>query len=534
MYSRCPFSHPLIRHLQLNSLRGLLRRAEKEVNASENALLPINRLPPETLLHIFRLIILENKITSWSPSNASVIDADIWCLVEPIPGRAATIVSVCRRWRAVALADPALWTIISDRQDRRPLTIAGQCRAAIELRLLATPSQAVRELMESHGHRIRAIRWGKANVRPSELGILATPGCRLEKLVLGMSPHLPTIGASMITPILHTQTAYLRWLTLRDCNALPETPLPNLTGLHLDGYPGPGASSALHSLLACAHKLTDLVLSNVDLVDDAAISYTHVPVQLPHLSRLVFAGCISPESAAAFLARVDLPLSTSIRVHTEPHTPLFAGLARTPAFRDATDAYVSAERSDTILTGPNAAVCFVGQDALHVSASTSLRKVWLLGEGLQMRRSLRLPSFPQSIEDVVVHDAGLAVMLDVLQQRVSSVNTANENLGEFGSNLGLHDRQSDRRPEGATVTVLMTRFMTVSIVLAKLARWAEAQTTHVVIGYLPTYKGDRAYTREFESAFASLEIVDHMEEPRPALPDICLKTGHCLWPAWLE
>ncbi|EPT01289.1 hypothetical protein FOMPIDRAFT_111959 [Fomitopsis schrenkii] len=426
------------------------------------------------------------------PCNASVIDADIWCLVEPIPGRAATIVSVCRRWRAVALADPALWTIISDRQDRRPLTIAGQCRAAIELRLLATPSQAVRELMESHGHRIRAIRWGKANVRPSELGILATPGCRLEKLVLGMSPHLPTIGASMITPILHTQTAYLRWLTLRDCNALPETPLPNLTGLHLDGYPGPGASSALHSLLACAHKLTDLVLSNVDLVDDAAISYTHVPVQLPHLSRLVFAGCISPESAAAFLARVDLPLSTSIRVHTEPHTPLFAGLARTPAFRDATDAYVSAERSDTILTGPNAAVCFVGQDALHVSASTSLRK------------------------------------------RVSSVNTANENLGEFGSNLGLHDRQSDRRPEGATVTVLMTRFMTVSIVLAKLARWAEAQTTHVVIGYLPTYKGDRAYTREFESAFASLEIVDHMEEPRPALPDICLKTGHCLWPAWLE
>lgn len=531
--SRCQLAHgmdlqpcspnPLICQFQLNSLRGLLRRAEKEVNASENALLPVNRLPPEILLHIFRLVILQQKIVSRSSSNTSVRIGDIWSIMEPVPDRAATIISVCRRWRSAALADPGLWTVISDRQDRRPLTIAGQSRAAFELRLLATPSHAVRELLESEGHRVRAIQWDKANVRPIDLSVLATPGCRLEKLVLGMSLHSPTISASMFTPILHTQTAYLRWLTLHDCNVLPGTSLPNLTGLHLDGYPGPGASRALCSLLACAPKLTDLVLSRITLADGPTDFRAHAPLPLPSLRRLVFADGVSPESIAGFLAHVELPVSLSLRVHADP---VFAGLARTPAFRDATDAYFTSERSDVILTGPSAAVYCVQQDALHVLSHVSaLTRVWLLGEGLQ--KCGGVPSLPRSVRNVVVRDVGLAVVLDALQRSASS---ANAELEQVCSQLGCHDR----RPEQTTVNVLMTSFMSMNIVLAKLARLAEAQTTHVVVGCLPTYKGGRACPRGFESTFASLEIKDLAEEPRPTLPDVCMKTEHCLWPAWLQ
>ena len=518
-------------------MRGLLRRAEKEVNTSENALLPVNRLPPEILQHIFRLATRRNIARPQPLSNASIAAGDIWSLIEFIPDGASAIASVCRHWRSVFLADATFRVLIHDRQDRGPLTIARQSRAALELRLLATRSHAVLDLVKSEAHRIRAVHWEKANTRRSDLGLLATSGCRFEKLVLGMSPHLPAVEADILQPILNTQTAYLQWLTLRDCKNLPEIELPQLTGLHLDGCPGPEATRSLYALLARAPKLTDLVLSRVLLADSTETSLTRTPLPLPQLRRLVFADEVSPESIAAFLRCVDLSPDASIRVHAGPHPALFAGLMRTSAFRDATAVYVSTARDGVVISGPHAAVHFAAREMLcallgHVIAMNGLRmeEVWLLGD--VCRGAGLLPAFPQSVKRIVVHDVGLAVALGALQRREHREGCVDA--AKADSSLGPDCRFLDGRREGITVRVLMTRFMSVSSVLMKLASWAEARTTHVVVGCLPGYKGDRSCSPDFERSFASLEIRDQVEEPKPTLPDVCTKAEHCLWPAWLE
>ena len=493
----------------------------------------MNKLPPEILQYVFRLATRQDKVKPYSLNDASIEAGDIWALVEPTLSGATAIVSVCRRWRSVFLADATFWYLIQDRQDQRPLTIARQSSAALELRLLSTPSHAVRKLLESAGHRVRAIQWEKANARRTDLGLLATPGCRLEKLVLSTSPHLPVVGADMLTPILHTQTTYLQRLTLRDCSALPNAFLPKLVGLHLDNCLGAVAGSALYDLLVHAPKLTDLVLSRVHLADGAETSYVRTPLPLPHLRRIVFAEGVPSESVAAFLRRVDLSPDASIRIHADPHPSLFTGLMRTPAFRDATNVYLSSDRGGVILTGPNAAVHFAIPDAFHavlrhVSASVGLRiaEVWLLGE---VGRGAGLPAFPRRVKKVVVYDVGLAAALDAVQRGGTSVDGAKADLRP-----NPDYRPVDGQREGTAVHVLMTRFMSVNAVLSKLAGWEEAQTTHVVVGCLPTYKGDRACPPGFEHAFASLEITDHVEEPKPALPDVCTKMEHWLWPVWLE
>ncbi|TFY60352.1 hypothetical protein EVJ58_g5208 [Rhodofomes roseus] len=187
--------------------------------------------------------------------------------------------------------------------------------------------------------------------------------------------------------------------------------------------------------------------------------------------------------------------------------------------RDATELCVSAE-GEVMVAGPAAAVCFVqpkGRRAApawdahavlrNVLSATRIRKLWLLGERIgDPRRGLGLPVLPASVDAVVVQDVALAVALGVLPGGSSAV----------------------------TVHVLMTRFMSASVVLAKLAQHPGAKRTNVVVGYLPSYKGDRARPSGSEGAFASLRFEEYAEEPRVALPEACLERAHCLWPAWVE
>ncbi|TFY53656.1 hypothetical protein EVJ58_g9333 [Rhodofomes roseus] len=180
----------------LDSLRGLLRRAEKEVNASNNSYLPAVRLPPEILQYIFRL---------------------------------------------------ASFQVKNDLQSK-----LGNTARPLELRLLASPSDALRSLFQSDGHRIKSIEWDKANARTHDLNILASSACRLEKLILGMNRHLACIDSAELTACFATQAPSLRQLTLRDCALLPENEFPRLTSLHLDGCPGPDACHGVMGMLARA------------------------------------------------------------------------------------------------------------------------------------------------------------------------------------------------------------------------------------------------------------------------------------------
>ncbi|KAH9931284.1 uncharacterized protein B0H18DRAFT_1102761 [Fomitopsis serialis] len=505
---------------QLDSLRGLLRRAEKEVGASKNAYLPVVCLPPEILQYIFRLASIQDKDAAHPHAGNATATGDIWSVVEPVPAKVATIVKVCRRWRSVAFADLALWSLITDRRDRRPLAVSRQSSSTpLELRLLASPSPALRGLLQSDGHRVKSIEWDKANARTSDLDILASPACqcRLEKLVLGMNRHLPALDTDCLTARFATQAQSLRQLTLRDCSVLPENEFPALTSLHLDGCPGPDACHGVMGMLARAPRLTDLVLSRLRM------SGAPPRVALPCLRRLVCADMASAD-VARFLAHVDLPDDASIRLHASPAAApdgtaaLFAALARTPALRDATEMLVSGAR-DILVAGPRAAVCFVqpprgarrtapAWDAhavlRHVLAATHVRTLWLLGEGVG---GTGVPALPASLDTVVVHDVGLAVALGALARGAPPA-----------------------RPR--TVHVLMTRFMAAGVVLSKLAQHADV--AHVVVGYLPSYKGDRARPAGFDGRFASLRFEALAAEPRVALPEVCSARAHCLWPVWVE
>lgn len=531
-------------------MRGLLRRAEKEVEASKNARLPAVRLPPEILQYIFRLASLQAKDVSRSPACTLIATGDIWSLVEPVHTKVATLASVCRRWRSVALADSALWNTISDRRDRRPLVVSqGSRSAALELRLLASPSYDLRALLRSDGHRVRAIEWDKANARREDLALLATPSCRLEKLVLSMNPHLPYVDTHTLTAWLAPQAPSLRQLTLRDCASVSGCAFPRLTGLHLDACPSLFECDDLLDLLARAPNLTDLVLSrlHLDIVDGAP-----APVMLPRLRRLVFADTVRG-NVGKFLTRIALPTTASIRIHAfEPSVAnadldaeWLSSLAKTPALANAAELYL-AEHSDIFVAGPAAAVCFVQENKAqphaqrrvsvqtpawdaravlpHVLALAPIRKVWLLAEtGIA-----GVSCLPPSVDTVVVHDTGLTALLGVIDRKAHAI--ASE--GEDVSFPGMAD--TNRRRLGLTVQVLMTRFMAVNVVLAKMAQRADARNMHVVVGCLPSYMGDRTRPAGFDDAFASLDFVAHEKVPEVVLPDVCMKGVHCLWPAWVE
>ena len=532
-------------------MRGLLRRAEKEVETSKNARLPAVRLPPEVLQYIFRLASLQAKDVSRSPSCIRIATGDIWSFVEPVPTKVAILASVCRRWRSVALADSALWNTISDRRDRRPLVVSqGSRSAALELRLLASPSYQLRALLQSEGHRVRAIEWDKANARREDLALLATPACRLEKLVLGMNPHLPYIDTHTLTAWLAPQAPSLRQLTLRDCASVSGCAFPRLTGLHLDACPSLFDCDDLLGLLARAPNLTDLVLSrlHLDMVEGAL-----APVMLPRLRRLVFADTVRG-NVGRFLTRIALPTTASIRIHafesSAPSDALDAewlsSLAKTPALGNAAELFV-AEHSDTFVAGPAAAVCFVQEDKAqphaqrrvsaqtpawdaravlsHVLALAPIRKAWLLAEdGIA-----GISSLPPSVDTVVVQDTGLTALLGVLDRKAQA--TPSE--GEGVSISGATDTHA-RGPLGLTVQVLMTRFVSVDVVLGKVAQRADARNMHVAIGCLPSYMGDRTCPAGFGDAFASLRFEAYQDLPAMVLPDVCMERAHCLWPAWVE
>jgi hypothetical protein len=74
----------------------VLERVTQELKRQHNALVPISRLPPETLVGIFSLLPL--------PAG----DSDCAPYLEWI-----YVTHVCRRWREIALHSPNLWTHIN-------------------------------------------------------------------------------------------------------------------------------------------------------------------------------------------------------------------------------------------------------------------------------------------------------------------------------------------------------------------------------------------------------------------------------------
>ncbi|KAJ7355821.1 hypothetical protein DFH08DRAFT_690668, partial [Mycena albidolilacea] len=79
-----------------------LRRADllNSVNTHKALLAPVRRLPSEILGEIFSLVVSAMKLQVHLPPIGKTLDAP-WLFTR-----------VCRRWSAVALATPALWSTV--------------------------------------------------------------------------------------------------------------------------------------------------------------------------------------------------------------------------------------------------------------------------------------------------------------------------------------------------------------------------------------------------------------------------------------
>ncbi|KAI1787950.1 hypothetical protein LXA43DRAFT_1027019 [Ganoderma leucocontextum] len=91
---------------ELRSLQAAFHEGLVIIKTLSNAACPINRLPPEILAHIFALI----------PGRRPYGDVETgvhWPFAQTIVEDLHALPKVCRSWRELALATPALWTTVS-------------------------------------------------------------------------------------------------------------------------------------------------------------------------------------------------------------------------------------------------------------------------------------------------------------------------------------------------------------------------------------------------------------------------------------
>ncbi|KZS99832.1 uncharacterized protein LAESUDRAFT_60420 [Laetiporus sulphureus 93-53] len=294
----------------LDIIDGLLRTTAANVRATLNARLPINRLPPEILTLIFKMLrdpALLTSANSWHYENRTHA---IWDHEATNPQNLVTATHACRHWRNVALANASLWDTLCcnrlgaavgeflERSGSVPLCVVEDDRDLGDAFLSTVPllSARLRELhfLDLPGYRYQEPLYGLM----SELQF-PTPHLRMLTLGVRRSSGPRGHGAILfngVTPCLERLSLFgLRWL--------PTNQFPNLTHLYLYNYcPVP---IKLSSLLSRTLQLIDLVVSEENGRDRKAAldDYPHTPllsftttgppdeilkVSLPLLQRIVF------------------------------------------------------------------------------------------------------------------------------------------------------------------------------------------------------------------------------------------------------
>ncbi|KZV79537.1 hypothetical protein EXIGLDRAFT_756895 [Exidia glandulosa HHB12029] len=179
----------LVEHALLSALHRF--------RAHMNYYAPINRLPVEVLLLIFR---------HYHSTNCG--DAPTWSSsVQPV----VTITHVCRHWRAAALDDANLWTTVSaqdynelqalpvilSRSKMRPVDIAIEWR----LHILARTRASVLQALNEHLSHTRALRLHVRDEHSSDwVAALTSPAPLLETFELVRGSRLPEpLGAGIIS-----------------------------------------------------------------------------------------------------------------------------------------------------------------------------------------------------------------------------------------------------------------------------------------------------------------------------------------------
>jgi len=281
-------------------------RVTQELKYRRNALVPISRLLPETLVEIFSLLPFAADDSEYVPYLA-------WICVT----------HVCRRWREIALYSPCLWnhinftkltlagiTEILARAKTSPLYIEGEITPTSKAQFNVLRKQLEADI--SHTRHLTIS--GKFHTL---LGRLVSPAPALEYLSLTNSSRPCTIPDSLF----NATAPKLTRLELLGCSIRWKSPL--LKGLQTLKIRKPSAQEmpTLDDWLTALNdmsQLETLILDNA--TPTTSVDYPHISepqrtVALPSLTQFDIAA--SARDCALALAHLVLPALISLHVTFE-------------------------------------------------------------------------------------------------------------------------------------------------------------------------------------------------------------------------
>ena len=297
-------------------LRQAIDDQIRELNYRRNALVPISRLPPETLAEIFSLL-------SFSVDDYEDVPDLKWIRVT----------HVCRRWRETALSFPYLWSHIPFNK----LTLAGITEILARAKMSPLHFDAgifpgIKARFDGFGRQLEA---HISHIRhltisgdyPTELEPLVSPAPALVSLSLTKISD-PIWSQCTIPDSLFNGTApKLTRLELFNCSIGWKSPL--LKGLQILEIQAPSEQlrPTLEDWLAALNEMSQLktlLLDNATpavSVDNPLISGPQCTVTLPSLTHFH----ITTSAKGCALALAHLVLPALISLHVRPDSQSWEG-----------------------------------------------------------------------------------------------------------------------------------------------------------------------------------------------------------------
>ncbi|KAI0736074.1 hypothetical protein C8Q76DRAFT_854142 [Earliella scabrosa] len=287
-----------------------------------NAQLPIHRLPTEILISI---MLLATEASSPNLKLGAVLHREEG---HADAGPLLAVTHVCRNWRSIALACPALWTRIDDHNlDQLQVFLHRSQAVPISLEL-SSEYDKFPDIFNEHGARLTRLDLTISFDFPMRLLSFHAP--ELEVLTISVSTYSPyNDGRSLDHPFIlfREQVSSLRALALEPVTLwMPNNEFPHLTHLYLSYYAGYSTPNMmeLSSLLGRMPNVEILHLSRLFDFEDLHSSHSWPAITLNRLRLLTIAS--SPWAhIAALVSQLDIPSSTPISIVNMDDSADFAG-----------------------------------------------------------------------------------------------------------------------------------------------------------------------------------------------------------------
>jgi len=216
----------------------------------------------------------------------------------------------CSRWRAIALADPTLWTdIFVDVMTPDLLHLHLTRSAGLPLDVVITnPHPVAHSVLCEEAHRFRRFIVDDMKLLPVWGDAFPSAASNLEELRIDAHPNYPSLG--FLVPVFDGSLPKLRSLQLRN---VPFWTMGMFKGLrHLEFINGvqtlPLFVPLILDILQGSPLLETLSIENCCILPDTRYVCTVAP--LPHLRRLR----VTSDAVSSFIHLIDVPPSANIEL----------------------------------------------------------------------------------------------------------------------------------------------------------------------------------------------------------------------------